>query len=104
VTSFPNLIASQFLDEKRAPLNTQTGRTATPACGRGGAFVDEHQPGEVEHELFPPPASARAGYVRPLLLGGAQGFFISEICLAKDRLTAVRPSGIPSIQLSGKML
>src|SRR5271154_5386978 len=54
-----------------------TGATAPQPhhLGAGGGFVDEYQPGRVKHELFSPPASARAGYVRPLLLRGVKGFF-----------------------------
>ena len=43
--------------------------------GAGGSFVDEHQSGRIEHELFSPPASACEGHVRPLLLRGVQAFF-----------------------------
>jgi hypothetical protein len=43
--------------------------------GAGASFVDEHQSGRIKHELLSPPASARSGYVRPLLLRGVQAFF-----------------------------
>jgi hypothetical protein len=43
--------------------------------GAGASFIDEHQPGGIKHELLSPPASARAGYVRALLLRGVQAFF-----------------------------
>ena len=55
-----------------------TARATAPQphhVGAGGGFVDEYQPGRVEHELLSPPASACAGHVRPLLFRGAQAFF-----------------------------
>src|SRR5271168_2037137 len=79
-----------------------TGATAPQPhhLGAGGGFVDEYQPGRVKHELFSPPASARAGYVRPLLLRGVKGFFLKvKSCRAKNRQTAVRLPGIRRLRI-----
>jgi hypothetical protein len=43
--------------------------------GTAGSFVDEHQPGGVQHELRFPPAPACGCHIAPLLFGGVQGFF-----------------------------
>ena len=57
------------------PFTAQATAPQPHHVGAGGGFVDEYQPGRVEHELLSPPASACAGHVRPLLFRGAQAFF-----------------------------
>jgi len=43
--------------------------------GRGPGLVDEHQPPRIEPLLLLPPGGAGRDDVRPVLFGGAQGFF-----------------------------
>src|SRR5260370_1797040 len=47
--------------------------------GAGGGLVEKHQPRRVKHALLSIPTPARAGYVRSVLLRGAQAFFKADL-------------------------
>jgi hypothetical protein len=56
----------------------------TRHVGGGGGFVDENQPLRIKQRLTGSPVAPRRGHVRPILLGGAHGFFETDAVTVEE--------------------